>query len=369
MVFDIKIINHERYSLEFNLKSIIKYGGSIYQFLLFVEIDDIVKEIEKLYTRKPQFHAKGMFMLAVAYHFYGKSYKKLLADISSFDIQILKFENRELPSKGALNDFIIHKIGENNLEILMQKLAWRLYCLGKLNKKIIIGNEDSTPVEASRYDYNANYNTHYSCRMYKAHITMLETIPLYMSFTDGLSGDNPESLSNMKTLKKIGITFHVMNKDGGYDSFENYANTYVLLGAKPNIKPKENAVINEEGKIERINHFLNKAKYRKQGISIRDSLKVKLNFLFSQEEKRREQVGAYLRNEILENGLDVNAYPLRKHQERIHDHMKGTVKFDVRRIHNKQKKLHILWSFISYQILCLTSLQNQLNPNEFGFIL
>lgn len=251
----------------------------------------------------------------------------------------------------------------------MNKFAWKLYCLGKLNKKIIIGNEDSTPVEASRYDYNAEYNTHYNFRIYKAHITMLETIPLYMSFTDGVAGDNPESLKNMVVLKKIGITFHIMNKDGSYDSFENYANTYVLLGAKPNIKPKENAVLNNEGTIERINHFLNKTKYRKQGISIRDSLKVKLNFLFSQEEKRREQVGAYLRNDILENGLDKDAYPLRKHQERIHDHIKGTVKFNVRRLHNKQKKLHILWSFISYQVLCLISLQNQLNPNEFGFIL
>jgi hypothetical protein len=310
-----------------------------------------------------------MFILSIAYHFYNKSYEKLLADISILDIQILKFENRELPSKSSLNDFIIHRIGENNLEKFMRKFAWKLYCLGKLNKTKLIGNEDSTPVEASRYDNNAEYNTHYCCRIYKAHITMLETIPLYMSFTNGLSGDNPESLSNMKTLKDIGITFHIINKDGSYDSFENYASTYVLLGAKPNIKPKENAVINEDGKIERINHFINKTKYREQGISIRDSLKLKLNFLFSQEEKRKEQVGAYLRNEVLINGLDEDAYPLRKHQERIHDHMKGTVKFNVRRLHNKQKRLHSLWRFISYQLLCLTALQNQMNPNEFGFIL
>lgn len=362
-------INRERYNLEITLESIIKTRGSIYQFLLFAEIDDIVVEIEKLYTRKPQYHAKGMFMLAVAYHFYGKSYDKLLADISVFDIEILKFEKRELPSRGALNDFIIHRVGEEILEILMKKFAWKLYCLGKLNKSKVIGNEDSTPVEASRYDRYADYNPHYKCKMYKSHIIMLETIPLYMSFTDGLSGDNPESLQNMPVLKELGITFHVMNKDGGYDSYENYATTYILLGAKPNIKPSENAKINDEGSIERINHFLNKKKYREQGISIRDNIRLKLSFLYSQEERRKEQVGAYLRNQVLELGLDEEAYSLRKHQERIHDHMKSTVKFDVRRVHNKQKKHHIKWSFISYQLLCLTALQNRLNPNEFGFIL
>lgn len=369
MVSEIRIINHDRYNLDISLESIIKTNGSIYQFLLFVEIDDIVAEIEKLYIRKPQFHAKGMFILSIAYHFYNKSYEKLLADISIFDIQILKFENRELPSSSQLCDFIVNRVGEETLEILMKKFAYKLYCLGKLNKTKVIGNEDSTPIEASRYDKYAEFNTHYKCKMYKAHITMLETIPLYMSFTNGVSGDNPESLNNMKTLSELGITFQVMNKDGGYDSFENYANTFVLLGAKPNIKPKENAVINEEGTIERINHFINKSKLWKKGLSMNDSIDRKLKFFYQENGKRREQVGAYLRNQILENGVDEEAYPLRKHQERIHDHMKGTIKFNVRRVHDKQKKHHTIWSFVSYQLLCLTALQNQLNPNEFGFVL
>lgn len=368
MITSIKTVNHDRYSLEISLESIKKQGGSIYEFLLFADLSDIVDEIEKLYVRIPQFHVKGMFILALAYHFHGKSYEKLLAELSLFDIEILNFKPRKLPSKSNLNDFIINRVGEATLEILMKKVAWKLYCLGKLNKDKIIGNEDSTPVEASRYDKNACYNPHYKCKMYKAHITMLETIPLYMSFTNGLAGDNPESLNNMEILNEIGIKFHVMNKDGGYDAYDNYAKTFVLLGAKPNIKPQENAVFNKEGTIKRIDNFLNKTKYREQGISIRDPIKVKLSFLYSQEEKRREQIGAYLRNDIIFNGLDEEAYPIRKHQERIHDHMKGTVKFDVRRVHDKYKKHHTIWSFITYQILCLTSMQNRLNPNEFGFI-
>jgi hypothetical protein len=368
MTSEIRTINHEIYNLELTLESIKNYGGSIYQFLQFVNIDDIVILIEKLYKRKPQFHANGMFKLAIAYHFCGKSYEKLLADISLFDIELLNFKNRELPSKGTLNTFIIHRIGEQMIEKIMKKLAWTLYCTSKISKQKLIGNEDSTPVEASRYGYYANYNPHYKCKMYKSHITMLETVPLYMSFTPGLTGDNPESLKNMEILNKIGITFDVMNKDGGYDCFENFAKTNILLKAKPNINTAKNAIFNKEGTIERIDNFINKKKYRDQGISVRDSIERKLFFFYSQDNKRKEQVGMYLRNQIIEYGLDYKAYPLRKHQERIHDHIKQTVKFNVRRVHNKQKKHHTLWSFISYQILCLTALQNKLNPNSFGFI-
>ncbi len=309
-----------------------------------------------------------MFILSIAYHFHNKSYEKLLSDISLWDIKTLNFKNRELPSIGTLNNFIVHRLGVNRLKELMKKLAFNLYSLFSVGKIKKIGNEDSTPVEASRYDKNSAYNPHYKCKMHKAHIIMLETIPLYMSFTDGLSGDNPESLNNMKIINKLGIKFHIMNKDGGYDSFENYADTKVLLGAKPNISPSKSAVINKEGTIERINHFINKSKFWKQGLSVKDSIEKKLTFFHNKNGKRKEQVGAYLRNQIIENGLDEDVYPLRKHQERIHDHIKQTVKFDVRRLHNDKKELHILWSFIGYQILCLTALQHLLNPNEFGFL-
>lgn len=363
-----KVIPCDRYNLALSLESIIKNKCSIYQFLQFANLDEIIVEIETYYTRKPQFHAKGMFILAVAYHFYNKSYEKLLASISPLDIELLNFENRELPKKSSLNEFIIHRIGEEKLELLMQKLAILLYNLYSIEKTKKIGNEDSTPLEASRYDKNAKYNPHYKCKMDKAHITMFETVPLYMSYTSGTEGDNPESIKNMKVLSKLGIRFNYMNKDGSYDSFENYADTYALLGAKPNIAPAENAVINKEGTIERINDFINSKKYWKQGLSIKDPVEKKLKFFYQKGGLRKEQVGKYLRNKVIENGVDETIYPLRKHQERIHNHIKQTVKFDVRRVHKKTKKLHTLWSLISYQILCLSTIQNNLNPNEFGFI-
>ncbi len=46
---------------------------------------------------------------------------------------------------------------------------------------------------------------------------------------------------------------------------------------------------------------------------------------------------------------------------------KGTVKLDVRRVRNESRRLYSLLSFIAYQILVLTEMQNKVgNKNSFG---
>jgi hypothetical protein len=46
--------------------------------------------------------------------------------------------------------------------------------------------------------------------------------------------------------------------DGGYDSFLNHAYIWFHLKAKPVISYASNSVINKEGEIERIDHWVNK---------------------------------------------------------------------------------------------------------------
>ena len=45
--------------------------------------------------------------------------------------------------------------------------------------------------------------------------------------------------------------------DGGYDSFENHADIWYKLKAKPLISLPIDAVINEEGEVERLGHWAN----------------------------------------------------------------------------------------------------------------
>jgi len=125
----------------------------------------------------------------------------------------------------------------------------------KRDDKRKIFNEDSTPVEASRYDKYAKRNKHYGVKMYKAHIIMFETVPLYMSFTEGERHDNPESLKNMQVLADLGIKADIMNKDGGYHSFQNHADTWSKLEAKPNLSLPVNSVIEKRGMENQINHW------------------------------------------------------------------------------------------------------------------
>jgi hypothetical protein len=304
-----------------------------------------------------------MLMLAIAYHFEGIGYEKTLKNVSEFDKDILKFKNNKMPSSSKLCDFVTKQLSVEKLEKIMLNIASQLYKIQSQKVMIKIANFDSTPVEAARYDKYALYNPHYKCNMYKAHIMMFGVIPLYMKFTDGLTHDNSIIKEFFEKIKPLQLKFHEMNLDGAYDSKNTFAQVWKTFGAKPNIGIRENAVINEIGTIKSINKRINKA--WKHGMNIKKPIYEKLDYIYNQGKSK--VVGAYFRNQILEIGQGY-AYPFRNRQEQTHGNIKKIVKFNVRYVHNKNKELHTLWSFISYQLLSLTALQNSLKINSFGFI-
>jgi hypothetical protein len=91
----------------------------------------------------------------------------------------------------------------------------------------------------------------------------------------------------------------------------------------------------------------------------------KLKFLY--EIGRKEQVGMYLRNLNIRDEAFDEQYKKRAECEKTHGHIKGTVKFDIRRIRNVSRKLYSLLSFVAYQLMVLTELQNKIgDKNSFG---
>ncbi len=76
------------------------------------------------------------------------------------------------------------------------------------------------------------------------------------------------------------------------------------------------------------------------------------------ENGRKEQVGMYLRNQNLKDKSAPDSRNLREECERIHGHIKNTVKFNVRRIMEESKELYSKFSFVAYQLLLLANLQN-----------
>ncbi len=234
-----------------------------------------------------------MINLFVVKFFRKFSYDKTVSFLTDEEAILLSFfdENDQikLPSGGTLHHFMKYRFGEEGInEIIMLS--------GEKILKLSVEKEakiDSTPLEASRYDKHADYDPHYEYKMDKAHITMVGTHPVFMTHTKGVAGDSSKLINHIKALKNMNANLKLYSADGGYDSFLNHSNIWYHLAAKPIISYASNAVINQEGEEERINHWVNKK--WKIGGDVHAPMENKLKFLY--EIGRKEQVEMYLRNQ------------------------------------------------------------------------
>lgn len=344
-----------------------KESVSICQFLHFLCIEDISKHVECTYYTNKYWHFKynvsSLIKLFIVKCFRKLSYDKTISSLTKEEAIMLSFYDIngqiKLPSGGTLHHFIKYRLGEKGINDIMMFLGEKISKLSSEKDAKI----DSTPLEASRYDKYADYNTHYGCKMDKAHITMVGTYPVFMTHTNGVAGDSPELIKHIEALKKMNADIESYSADGGYDSFVNHSEIWYHLNAKPIISYASNSVINQEGKEERIDHWVNKK--WKMGGNVHAPMKEKLKFLY--EIGRIEQVGMYLRNQNISDKLFQALYKKRAECEKIHGHIKQVVKFDIRRTRNGSKRFYSLLNFVAYQLLVLTELQNKVeNGNSFG---
>ena len=154
---------------------------------------------------------------------------------------------------------------------------------------------------------------------------MIGTYPVYMTYTDGLAGDSPELPSHIAALLRMNAKIDEYRLDGAYDSFQNHADIWYKLNADPLISLGVDAVINNEGKLERIDHWVNKM--WALGGSKHMNIVEKLKFLY--ENNRQEQVGMYIRNKNLEDKNFPESKKLRQECERIHGHIKNTYPLQI----------------------------------------
>nr|WP_321497218.1 transposase [uncultured Methanolobus sp.] len=342
-------------------------SASICQFLHFLCIEDISKHVERAYYANNSWNYKykisSMIKLFIVMCFRQLSYEKTVSSLTEEEAILLAFYDIngivKLPSSKTLHNFVKYRLGEDGISEIMMLVGERILKLSQIKEAKI----DSTPLEASRYDKYADYNTHYKCKMDKAHITMVGTCPVFMTHTNGKAGDTHELIKHIEALKKMNADIDMYSADTGYKAFENHADICYYLGAKPVIAYPKNAVISKEGEIERINHWVNKM--WEKGGDVHASIEVKLKFLY--ENGRKEQVGMYLRNLNMRDEAFRNLYKKRGECEPKHGHIKEVVKFDIRRVRVESRRLYSLLSFVSYQLLVLTELQNMITKrNSFG---
>ena len=344
------------------LSEILPNRTSVCQYLQYVDLYHleryIVENCYKTGRERTIYDPLIMLKLIIVKFFREASYSDTLHSLTDQDCRDLglpwTLEGYIVPAKSTLHHFVKYRLKEKGFEKLMEIIG-KMICQLSPEKSGII---DSTPLEASRYDQYAEFNPHYQCKMYKAHIFHLGDIPIFCSFSEGTKSDFTYATDLINGVKPMKPKITAVFADGGYDSFEIHADIHHFLHARPVIDCRENAVIHEDGDKDRIDHWVNKL--WKEGGSVHDTIEKKLEFLY--EQGRQEQVGMYFRNQNLRNPAFDLVYSRRGDCERTHNNIKSIVKFDVRKVRNDSKRLYVLANFVIYQILLLGHLQNKIVP-------
>jgi hypothetical protein len=299
-----------------------------------------------------------MLKLVIVKFFRQLSYRDTLQTLTDQDCRYLGLpwtaDGYIIPARSTLHHFVKYRLKEEGVERLME-IVGTLVC--KASRETA-GIMDSTPVEASRYDKNAEFNVHYQCKMYKAHIFHLGDVPLFCQFSEGNESDSTYAIDLIKGVARMDPNIPEVFADAGYDAFQIHADIHHFLHAKPFIQCRDTAVVQEEGTEVRIDHWVNKM--WKMGGSLTATLRQKLEFLYSNG--RQQQVGMYLRNQNVADSQFSEVYAKREDCERTHNHIKSIMKLDVRRVRNESKRLYVLANFVVYQILLLGHLQNNISP-------
>lgn len=172
-------------------------------------------------------------------------------------------------------------------------------------ERYVVLTLDSTPIQASRYNFDAEYNGHYRIRMDKMHIFMMDGIPLLMIYTGGNVGDTDpvpamaECLGEALTDVQFDRSKIKCMTDGGYDSFDIYADMWYHTGCLQRCHIREGAVYHDEASWINIQKkYTSMYRCPEFDPMRKNDEDFVLHFLYKNGQKTL--VGKYLRNKALE---------------------------------------------------------------------
>ncbi len=146
-------------------------GLSICRLLHETDFYSVVKHIEtKCYTSDSshfRYPPEFMVKLVVLRAFRGQSFRKTIASLTTKDCKLLSAPKKNghylIPSPSTLHHFMRYRLDEKFFEEIIRIAGAQLARLSGEKDGII----DSTPLEASRYDRYADFNTHYNCKIWR----------------------------------------------------------------------------------------------------------------------------------------------------------------------------------------------------------
>ncbi len=226
----------------------------------------------------------------------------------------------------------------------------------------IVVSIDSTPAQASRYDFDAEYNGHYRIRMDKMHIIMIDGHPLFMVPTDGNVGDNVparELLARFgEAMSRTGLEGDDLKlmADGAYDSFRTFVDAYSILGLRLRCRIRDDAVIHEEASWPAV-----QARYcgmhRERGYDPHRKNDEAFVLHFLERHGERELVGMYLRDRELERMRGQISDGVRDTDrsvcEVVHHSMKAWIDCSTVKIRHRTRHIVLKSRFLVVQLLSL----------------
>ena len=247
------------------------------------------------------------------------------------------------PSAATLNEFVNGTLSEAVLGI------------GSETARAIITSErsgiitiDSTPLQASRYNFDADYNPHYSIRMDKAHIIMLNGCPLFMLLSGGNAGDNPFAetlISLFGSAGGAGGDYRIY-EDGSYDSFMTYAKAYIVTGKAPVCNQGADAVLSGVGKDKIREEYAKMWKNGDYDPHKKNDTDFMLRFLY--RNGKEELVGKYVRDVSMTENPNANPRHL---CETVHRASKRWIDFSVFNVKKRMKTNRMNCRFLCIQLL------------------
>jgi len=278
------------------------------------------------------------------------TYRGVVRNLNAHECECLGFPRSgngrcRRPSAATLNHFVNHVLAHLDEEIGIE-VAREV-----LNECGLLFTIDSTPLQASRYNFNADFNVHYNIRMDKAHIIMAGGFPVAMIQSGGNAGDSPFCIPLVRRACGIshGLMINEFHADGAYDAFRTYAHVYIATGAVMRCNQGTDAVCSGVDD-ERIRKEYN-GMWKTDGYDphMKNDVDFMLRFLY--RHGNVELVGRYIRDRSMELDEKEGKTNARHVCETVHRAMKRWIEFSIFRLVKGTKTIRTRCRFLCLQLL------------------
>jgi hypothetical protein len=318
-----------------------------------LESSDVVSR--HVYDKRPKrgcrtFGFIPLFLLYILMECRKTTYRGIVRNLSDDDCVRLGLVGADgaprRPSAATLNVFV-----NRTLAHIAEKIGDEFASAVMNVSNGCVNTMDSMPVEANRYNDDADFSVHYDVRMDKAHMLMVGGYPLFMVQSNGNDHDNPFAGPLLSNIQRVcpGYTTDEFHADGSYDAFGTYAQVYLSTGAIMRCYHRSDAVMSGvDGDMLRDTYA---KMWRTKGFDPHRKNDTDFVLRFLHRNGKEELVGRYLRDRSMELSEREGRTGVRRVCETVHRAMKRWVDFRTVGLRRRTRSVRMRCRFLCVQLL------------------